>query len=585
MDFRQLDPTELAQLQTHLQTLVDCACIQSNQSQQTTNLPMGPPSSLEHPPSILSPIPSVLPPTTMGNLIGLYQSVCISSVAQVPWGHPSQATIQMSAGPQPFLGQNSPAISMSDQVNQQWHVSAANHPRQPRLPSCGRRQGPAVPPPPSPHHYNGQQIEDCLSTSISNDIEIPTICVKVKIYLPTVLTNYCCITLFTNYLLQQENNRENLIFYRFLRESWTAQLESYYLLYTYKLPLSTLVTTLIQHVVSDMKASPFSYSFKLPRLHGQTYSPHEVLDLLLLEFINRGVPCPNDNQIQLCCGPRWENQTLEDLHRDHAHFGIPSLVIEGTYLVINMGQWLSRQNYNLDTMISDLFSSAIVVCCYPVTVVSSLSLDNPIAHSHTHTCISHKIYHKFRLNSSTGLDEDNETNWADSSSDDQNGSTTPPQQPISLTSTSLTEPQQPAHSAVTITNSALKRSCSLSMFTFILSMIWKDIWTPQPGPYAGFFSVETMADEVYAAVIDGILVEDLDICAPSMSDLIKTFKTMLGDAAKEGDFMHILSPNCSFYMWVIKFMILGSVLKSNFLAYQLMILELSSLWGKELNMK
>ena len=121
MDFRQLDPTELAQLQTHLQTLVDCACLQSNQSQQTTNLPMGPPSSLEHPPSILSPIPSVLPPTTMGNLIGLYQSVCISSVAQVPWGHPSQATIQMSAGPQPFLGQNSPAISMSDQVNQQWH--------------------------------------------------------------------------------------------------------------------------------------------------------------------------------------------------------------------------------------------------------------------------------------------------------------------------------------------------------------------------------------------------------------------------------------------------------------------------------
>ena len=98
------------------------------------------------------------------------------------------------------------------------------------------------------------------------------------------------------------------------------------------------VTTLIQHVVSDMKASPFHYSFKLPGLHGQTYSPHEVLDLLLLEFINRGVPRANDNQIRLRRAPHRENQTLEDLCRDRTRFGIPSLAIEGTYLVINMGQ-------------------------------------------------------------------------------------------------------------------------------------------------------------------------------------------------------------------------------------------------------
>jgi len=86
------------------------------------------------------------------------------------------------------------------------------------------------------------------------------------------------------------------------------------------------------------------------------------------------------------------------------------------------------------------------------------------------------------------------------------------------------------------------------MFSFIPSAIWKDIWTPQPGPYAGFFSVASIADDVYAAATDGIFVEDLNVRAPSMSDLVKTFKAMLGDAAKDGDFTHILSPECTFYM-------------------------------------
>lgn len=242
--------------------------------------------------------------------------------------------------------------------------------------------------------------------------------------------------------------------------------------------------------------------------------------------------------------------------------------------------------------------------------MSSLSTDDLV--SRAHMCISHKIYNKFRLDRSAGFGEDSETEQADLSSDDENGSTNSPRQSLHLNSslptgtspnvpqwstplasTASTVPQQLAHSAAAITidtattttSSALQRSHSLSMFSFIPSAIWKDLWTPQPGPYADFVSVASIADDMYAAATSGIFVEDLDVHVPSMSDLVKTFKTMLGDAAKDGDFTHILSPEHTFYMWVIKFVILSSVLKSTCLVYQPIILKILSLCGKVSNVK
>jgi hypothetical protein len=152
-------------------------------------------------PSMPSPIPPVLPPATIAapaNPIGPYQSVRMPSVSHTPQGHPSQAMMQMSTSPmQPFLGRDSLAISMSDQVNQQRRGSAANHPRQPRLPSRGRRRGPAVQPPSLPRRRDIHQIEDCLSTPINNGIsEVPIIRIKVKVYPPTVRTTNCLFFCF-----------------------------------------------------------------------------------------------------------------------------------------------------------------------------------------------------------------------------------------------------------------------------------------------------------------------------------------------------------------------------------------------------
>ena len=96
---------------------------------------------------------------------------------------------------------------------------------------------------------------------------------------------FFCIGILLNHTWQ-ETSTDGLILYRFLQESWNAQLELYHLLY--KLPLSTSVITLIQSVVSDMKASPFQYSFTLPWPHC-AYSSHEAFNLLLLKFKNRGL--------------------------------------------------------------------------------------------------------------------------------------------------------------------------------------------------------------------------------------------------------------------------------------------------------
>jgi hypothetical protein len=219
----------------------------------------------------------------------------------------------------------------------------------------------------------------------------------------------------------------------------------------------------------------------------------------------------------------------------------------------------------------------LVIRYYPVTVVASLSVDDPIPRAHT--CISRKIKTMFKLDSSTGFDEDDGTEPVLSSSDDESGQRrslrlNPSLSESPLTSTSSTAPQQLALSAaaptatdtnagtavITVsagtaatastptTSSALQRSSSLSTVTFIPNAVWKDVWAPQPGPYTGFFSVARIADDVYATATDGDFVEDLDVRASSMQGLVEAFKTILGDAAKGGDFTHVLCPERAFYM-------------------------------------
>jgi hypothetical protein len=139
-------------------------------------------------------------------------------------------------------------------------------------------------------------------------------------------------------LFSLQETSSDPIAYRFLRDSWNAQLESYHLLYLYELPVDTRVTALIQRAVSDMEASPFNYRFKsdTPR----PYLSHETLHLQLLELVNRGVVRSNDGQIRLRRAAHRENQTISDLANDRNRFANPTICIEGNRLVVNTSESL-----------------------------------------------------------------------------------------------------------------------------------------------------------------------------------------------------------------------------------------------------
>lgn len=208
MDLTQLNPAQLQTLMSLIQSL------------PTTGQPTGTrtdnsSSTIAHVPSTQPPIPPVQPPTTMAaNSIGPYQSVRMPGVFRAPQGYPSQAMTQMSPGQmQPFLGRDNLALSVSDQVNQRRWASAANHPRQPRLLSRGRRRGPAVQPPSLPRRRDTHQMEDCLSTTINNGVEIPTIRIKVKVYPPLVrnLFNFCIVTLAKSLTTGNQYRTSNLL--------------------------------------------------------------------------------------------------------------------------------------------------------------------------------------------------------------------------------------------------------------------------------------------------------------------------------------------------------------------------------------
>jgi hypothetical protein len=99
-------------------------------------------------------------------------------------GHPSTSLSASAAPSQPFLGFNSLGVSMTGQVNRQRLSAAAAHiPRQPRLPSRGRRRGPATHPPGMPR---APRIDDCYTAVSVNGTSVPGIRTIIKVYPPQV---------------------------------------------------------------------------------------------------------------------------------------------------------------------------------------------------------------------------------------------------------------------------------------------------------------------------------------------------------------------------------------------------------------
>jgi hypothetical protein len=115
-------------------------------------------------------------------VIAPYQTIRNSqNLPLAPQGHPSPSP---SSSMQPFLGFNSLSPPLTSQVNQHRLSAAASHnPRQARLPTRGRRRGPAIAPPSMPRP---PCITDCLIDVETDAGIVPGIRVKVKVYPPQV---------------------------------------------------------------------------------------------------------------------------------------------------------------------------------------------------------------------------------------------------------------------------------------------------------------------------------------------------------------------------------------------------------------
>ena len=137
-------------------------------------------------------------------------------------------------------------------------------------------------------------------------------------------------------VIQEASRPSDLVLYTFLRDSFNAKLDEYHLLYSYDLPLTTLVTDLIHQVVNDLQGSSFAYQFS-----GNTqgsFLPHETLPLQLLELVNRGTRRQGVDIVRLRRAPLRAGWTLQDLARDRTHFAAANISIEGNRLVLNFGK-------------------------------------------------------------------------------------------------------------------------------------------------------------------------------------------------------------------------------------------------------
>ena len=172
---QSLTPAKYAQLQQLINWM------QSDQSPPAMSqhpLILCPPTP--HPPTPCPLHPTLLLPAPSAPISHSYQSFHTQAPQEYPTisnGHSALPSLPTS---QPFLGFSSLGTSLIGQVNQQRLASsAATHPRQPQLPLCGQRQGPAIQPPQLPH---APRLEDCVSHITSE----PLVQLVVKVYPPQV---------------------------------------------------------------------------------------------------------------------------------------------------------------------------------------------------------------------------------------------------------------------------------------------------------------------------------------------------------------------------------------------------------------
>ena len=166
------------------------------------------------------------------------------------------------------------------------------------------------------------------------------------------------------------------------------------LYYTFNLPPSTPVVSLIKQVTLQMENSNSTFLFASTP-HDHLFLQNETLPLQLLEFANRGILWPSDMQIQLHHVALPTDTTINDLLTDCTWFAVNRLAIEGSNrFPINLGMFFTLLVCHWHSHIH-----WVVVWVYPLTAMTVFKSSDV---THPHTCLSVKTYFRFTQDHADG---------------------------------------------------------------------------------------------------------------------------------------------------------------------------------------
>ena len=160
-------------------------------------------------------------------------------------------------------------------------------------------------------------------------------------------------------MVSQENlHDDDIILYRFLRDSFNRFLLDHHLLYHYDVHPTSPVVDVISRIMDDMSRSDSSYRFSSPN-RALSWMSHETLPLELLGLVNKGSPRGSDNQVRLRRMPLNASTTLQALVSDRSNYANPNVCIEDDRYVINLSECIRQ--YKSAVLIA--FQLFVIILC------------------------------------------------------------------------------------------------------------------------------------------------------------------------------------------------------------------------------
>ncbi|KAJ6494112.1 hypothetical protein C8R47DRAFT_974956 [Mycena vitilis] len=296
---------------------------------------------------------------------------------------------------------------------------------------------------------------------------------------------------------------QNYRLYRMLHPDFVEQLRERHLVYTYVLPLDSLVNTLLGRVVADMAASPAAYVFPVARRASTAASAAAITTLQLLGVVDRGRVHPRLG-VHLRIEPHEPDMTLQDIATDPAHFASRGSFRDRHFLV------------RLAVMGGTL-----------------VGLGPDGRH---HTCGSRHLYALFPSDDSTMGQDVSDTSGGESDNDDENTLPEPAasaQPRLSLRDLAPDSPRTPTRPVTTDHPLALPAS------------MW-DENAIHISRSNGIFTQQRFTDAIFRAATRGTQNSQLRVRGTDVDEAADRFAQMLDDAGELGDYTSVLAPDRGF---------------------------------------